>query len=177
LHGYEIEYIFGVPWLQEHYFDADDRFVSRKVMNYWANFAKLGRLYSEYETPTRKYLVLFSPANFTEGIAPAQIPLKDKEDYEYEYFNRNYENCDYLNSLNRYQSYATKYEMCLNYKEGMLKASEERNSFYSSRALSSASSFFILPYLTLILILLFFLSFVGTHLFPLFNTARPKREK
>ena len=43
-HGYEIEYVFGVPWLTPLAYDDDDRLVSRNMMSYWANFAKSGKL-------------------------------------------------------------------------------------------------------------------------------------
>jgi carboxylesterase type B len=44
MHGYEIEYIFGMPFLNYDKFGNDDRLVSKRMMNYWANFAKFGKL-------------------------------------------------------------------------------------------------------------------------------------
>ena len=43
-HGTEIEYIFGKPWLNPQFYDNDDRVISKKIMNYWANFARTGKL-------------------------------------------------------------------------------------------------------------------------------------
>jgi hypothetical protein len=44
MHGYEIEYIFGVPFWNSQSYDDEDRLVSRQIMNYWANFARTGKL-------------------------------------------------------------------------------------------------------------------------------------
>jgi len=44
MHGYEIPYIFGLPWLDSDSYDDSDRLISNKTMNYWANFAKYGKL-------------------------------------------------------------------------------------------------------------------------------------
>lgn len=44
MHGYELEYLFGMPWLNKEQFDYDDRVLSRKMINFWANFAKYGKL-------------------------------------------------------------------------------------------------------------------------------------
>ena len=44
MHGDEIEFIFGAPWLNFNSFDDIDRLLSRKIMSYWANFAKTGKL-------------------------------------------------------------------------------------------------------------------------------------
>ena len=44
MHGYEIEYVFGMPWLHANLYDDEDRLISRRMMNYWANFAKTGKL-------------------------------------------------------------------------------------------------------------------------------------
>ena len=44
MHGYEIPYIFGLPWLDSESYDDGDRLISNKTMNYWANFAKYGKL-------------------------------------------------------------------------------------------------------------------------------------
>ena len=44
MHGYEIEYVFGIPFIHNTNFDDNDRIISMKMMNYWANFAKTGKL-------------------------------------------------------------------------------------------------------------------------------------
>jgi carboxylesterase type B len=44
MHGYEIPYIFGLPWLDSEGYDETDRYISNKIMSYWANFAKYGKL-------------------------------------------------------------------------------------------------------------------------------------
>jgi len=44
MHGYEIPYIFGLPWLDLEGYDETDRYISNKTMSYWANFAKYGKL-------------------------------------------------------------------------------------------------------------------------------------
>ena len=43
-HGFEIEFVFGVPFVHVNYFDEDDRLISLKMMNFWSNFAKTGKL-------------------------------------------------------------------------------------------------------------------------------------
>jgi len=45
IHAQEIEFIFGVPLLNSTLYDDDDRFTSRNIMSYWANFARFGKLY------------------------------------------------------------------------------------------------------------------------------------
>ena len=42
-HGDEMEYVFGKPFVSEWFLD-DDRKMSARVMNFWANFARTGRL-------------------------------------------------------------------------------------------------------------------------------------
>ncbi len=44
MHGYEIPFIFGLPWLDFDMYDDDDRLISNKTMRYWANFAKYGKM-------------------------------------------------------------------------------------------------------------------------------------
>lgn len=39
-HGYEIDFIFGIPLLNKTLFSDNDRLMSKMMMNYWANFAK-----------------------------------------------------------------------------------------------------------------------------------------
>lgn len=128
MHGYEIEYIFGVPWLQESSFDKDDRRVSRRIMSYWANFAKHGRLYSDMDITQRRYLVQFSSNTATYN---EQLNTEEDEDAEYEMFNRVYENCGLMSKLNRYQTYATKYEMCMNVQGAVVTSSA--TNFFSYR--------------------------------------------
>ena len=42
-HGDEMEFVFGMPFVRSSFQDAD-RKLSARVMNYWANFARTGRL-------------------------------------------------------------------------------------------------------------------------------------
>lgn len=47
MHGYEIEYVFGMPFSEEfkknyYNFTEDEAKLSRRVMRYWANFARTG---------------------------------------------------------------------------------------------------------------------------------------
>lgn len=42
MHGDEISYIFGEPLNQKYNYTGDEREFSRKIMRYWANFAKYG---------------------------------------------------------------------------------------------------------------------------------------
>ncbi|VEL22525.1 unnamed protein product [Protopolystoma xenopodis] len=47
MHGYEIEYVFGMPFserfqAQFYPFTAIERQLSRKMMRFWANFARTG---------------------------------------------------------------------------------------------------------------------------------------
>ena len=44
IHAQEIEFIFGAPLLNGSLYDDDDRFTSRNIMSYWANFARSGIL-------------------------------------------------------------------------------------------------------------------------------------
>ena len=44
MHGYEIEYVFGMPFVLVDAFDDQDRAISLRIMNYWANFARTGKL-------------------------------------------------------------------------------------------------------------------------------------
>ena len=46
MHGYEIEYIFGLPLMatNEALYDEQDRLISRNMISYWSNFAKTGKL-------------------------------------------------------------------------------------------------------------------------------------
>ncbi len=43
-HGYEIEFVFGMPWLYESQYTNDDRDVSARMMKYWATFTGLNQL-------------------------------------------------------------------------------------------------------------------------------------
>lgn len=47
MHGYEIEYVFGMPYSAEfrhkyYNFTENEKHLSKRVMSYWANFAKRG---------------------------------------------------------------------------------------------------------------------------------------
>ena len=44
MHGYELPYVFGMPQLYPSDYSDDDRIVSRRMINYWANFARYGSL-------------------------------------------------------------------------------------------------------------------------------------
>ena len=44
MHAQEIEYVFGLPLLNSTNYDNDDSLTSRNIMNYWANFARTGKL-------------------------------------------------------------------------------------------------------------------------------------
>ncbi len=41
MHGYEIEYVFGIPVNNGNY-SVEERYLSSKIMTYWTNFAKTG---------------------------------------------------------------------------------------------------------------------------------------
>jgi hypothetical protein len=122
-----------VPWLQEGYFDLDDRRVSRRIMSYWANFAKYGRLHSDMDEHQRRFLVQFSP-NGT---------LDEGEQTEYELINRMYENCGYMGQLNRHQTYATKYEMCMNSQGHVVDKNQANEVTFRSHSLVMVSSLII----------------------------------
>lgn len=107
IHGYEIEYIFGMPWVDKSHFANDDRELSRLMMSYWANFAKTGKLSSPYD-PLRK-------RDFFVELGPLNRNLT--EQVELEMFNSAYPMCDYFNNyVKPEQEYAGKYEQCLNYQ-------------------------------------------------------------
>ena len=42
MHGYEIELVFGLPFLYPDEYNAVDRNVSRRMVRAWLNFAKHG---------------------------------------------------------------------------------------------------------------------------------------
>ncbi len=44
MHGYEIEYEFGVPWSDPEHYSNEDRLISSNFMSYLGNFAKTGKL-------------------------------------------------------------------------------------------------------------------------------------
>ncbi|CAF1073759.1 unnamed protein product, partial [Brachionus calyciflorus] len=108
LHGYEIEYVFGYPFANLGLFEDSDRKMSQLMMSYWANFASYGRLMSSYDNiPSRKYFVEFTQSNKYKNVS---------ENDEFDWFNSDYPLCDFLNNyLDHKQTYASKYEQCLNY--------------------------------------------------------------
>ena len=129
-HGFEIEFVFGTPWLDYDLYDNEDRIVSRKIMNVWANFAKHGKLYSHFDTvKNREYFIEFSGSSESA----------ETEEDEFNRFNKYYENCDLFNELNNKKSYASKYEECLKYK---VKHDLPINSAFSSKNKFSFSYFY-----------------------------------
>ncbi|XP_048397708.1 cholinesterase-like isoform X1 [Stegostoma tigrinum] len=42
MHGYEIEFVFGIPLAERLNYTTAEQTLSRKMMHYWANFAKTG---------------------------------------------------------------------------------------------------------------------------------------
>ncbi|XP_064409063.1 acetylcholinesterase-like isoform X1 [Latimeria chalumnae] len=42
IHGYEIEFVFGLPLEKRLNYTADEEMLSRKMMRYWSNFARRG---------------------------------------------------------------------------------------------------------------------------------------
>ncbi|XP_061566052.1 acetylcholinesterase [Cololabis saira] len=42
IHGYEIEFVFGLPLVPKLNYTADEQILSRRIMRYWANFARTG---------------------------------------------------------------------------------------------------------------------------------------
>ncbi|XP_069776089.1 acetylcholinesterase isoform X2 [Narcine bancroftii] len=42
IHGYEIEFVFGLPLVKELNYTAEEEALSRRIMHYWATFAKTG---------------------------------------------------------------------------------------------------------------------------------------
>lgn len=108
MHGYEIEYIFGMPWLDRSTFANDDRELSRLMMSYWANFAKTGKLTSPYDHLEKR--------DFFVELGPLNQNLTEQE--ELEMFNSAYPMCDYLNNyVKPEQEYAGQFEQCLNYQD------------------------------------------------------------
>ena len=41
MHGYEIDYVFGIPCYDRNY-TQEECALSRRMMTYWTNFAKTG---------------------------------------------------------------------------------------------------------------------------------------
>ncbi|VDD84601.1 unnamed protein product [Mesocestoides corti] len=73
MHGYEIEYVFGMPFSSEfqknfYRFTAEEKELSAKMMRYWANFARSGNAalnsdgtefgpsWPEFDGTTQKYM-------------------------------------------------------------------------------------------------------------------------
>lgn len=42
IHGYEIEFVFGLPLVKRLNYTRDEEKLSRRMMKYWANFARTG---------------------------------------------------------------------------------------------------------------------------------------
>ncbi|XP_078521832.1 cholinesterase isoform X1 [Lissotriton helveticus] len=42
MHGYEIEFVFGLPTVRRLNYTRDEELLTRTIMTYWANFAKYG---------------------------------------------------------------------------------------------------------------------------------------
>lgn len=107
IHGYEIEYIFGMPWIDKENFENDDRELSRLMMSYWVNFARTGKLSSPYDPLLKR--------EFFVELGQMNRNLTEKE--ELEIFNSAYPMCDYLNNyVKPDQEYAGQFEQCLNYQ-------------------------------------------------------------
>ncbi|XP_072048816.1 cholinesterase-like [Amphiura filiformis] len=71
LHGDEIPYIFGIPFDTSFGYSHNERALSRKLMNFWANFARTGNpnsdtsdatdlpyVWPQYDVETQEFLVL-----------------------------------------------------------------------------------------------------------------------
>jgi hypothetical protein len=115
-HGFEIDFVFGTPWQAHDAYDPEDRLVSRKVMNVWANFAKHGKLYCHYDAiRSRDYFIEFNAGVGADDLNQTAASVPTEQD-EFALFNKYYENCDLFNELNNKRSYANKYEECLKYK-------------------------------------------------------------
>lgn len=42
IHGYEIEFVFGLPLDKRLNYTAEEEKLSRRMMRHWANFARTG---------------------------------------------------------------------------------------------------------------------------------------
>ncbi|MBN3298322.1 ACES Acetylcholinesterase, partial [Amia calva] len=51
IHGYEIEFVFGLPLEGRFNYTAEEERLSRKIMRYWANFARTGTVESRRRWP------------------------------------------------------------------------------------------------------------------------------
>ncbi|XP_028653836.1 acetylcholinesterase [Erpetoichthys calabaricus] len=60
IHGYEIEFVFGLPLEKKLNYTIDEERLSRKIMRYWANFARTGNP-NDPSDPGRKWPV-FTPS-------------------------------------------------------------------------------------------------------------------
>ncbi|XP_078000488.1 cholinesterase-like [Glandiceps talaboti] len=67
LHGDEIDFAFGRPLHSENGFNEEDRLVSKKMMKFWANFAKTG-------DPNKER---------TDSVSNEEWPLFDSQNQEY----------------------------------------------------------------------------------------------
>jgi hypothetical protein len=123
MHGYEIEYLFGMPWINHGKYDDEDRIISRQMINNWAEFARYGRLSREYDQSVK--------SNFFITFSSPLSPQKNRTNEEYHYFNREFLNCKLLNDLDRDMTYSTKYERCLAYKKVVSSTSNLRINIYT----------------------------------------------
>ncbi|XP_072330546.1 cholinesterase-like isoform X2 [Scyliorhinus torazame] len=67
MHGYEIEFVFGIPLKEGSSYTMAEKTLSRNMMHYWANFAKTGdpnepelhgMRWPNYTPSTQKYITL-----------------------------------------------------------------------------------------------------------------------
>ncbi|VDL92825.1 unnamed protein product [Schistocephalus solidus] len=89
MHGYEIEYVFGMPFFDEfrekfYNFTDEERQLSRKIMRYWANFARTGDAtpasdgrsseprWPFYDLEKRQYMELDTEIIVKSGLRDAQ---------------------------------------------------------------------------------------------------------
>ncbi|XP_078526161.1 acetylcholinesterase isoform X2 [Lissotriton helveticus] len=74
LHGYEIEFVFGLPLDRTLNYTEEEEMLSRKIMRYWANFARTGNPNEVNDHETRWPLYNLSDQQFIElNTKPVQI--------------------------------------------------------------------------------------------------------
>ncbi|XP_007567879.1 acetylcholinesterase [Poecilia formosa] len=74
IHGYEIEFVFGLPLEKRLNYTTEEKNLSRRMMKYWANFARTGNP-NDGLLDTRKRWPLFT-ANEQKHVTLNTDPLK-----------------------------------------------------------------------------------------------------
>ncbi|XP_015216407.1 cholinesterase [Lepisosteus oculatus] len=79
IHGYEIEFVFGLPLNRSLGYTGAEEALSRRVMNYWANFAKTGdpngqsSQWPAFSSKSQEYITLNTKSPQIHGMLRVQL--------------------------------------------------------------------------------------------------------